>query len=388
MRTPALEARNIERSFGHVRALDGADFDVYPGEVVALIGDNGAGKSTLVKALSGNLAINSGTILVEWTRGGPTNPWHRQGVGDRNGLSGSRLGTGSVAGPEHVPRPRDPTPGTTGQARLPRYRGDAATVAAGIRRTRGADPEPDRCGREHVGRTTPSIAIARAVAWAEVIVFLDEPTAALGVRQTEHVLEMIRRVRDRGTAVVLISHSMPIVMAVADRIQVFRLGRRVATYAAQETNMEAAGRGHDRCRRGCRPMNADQPGVAETDQPLRASRGRDLFRQVLQLQAFQILLILIVTLVVFSLLAPKQFPTWGNARQVLQNMSILGVMGIGMTFVIITAGIDLSIGSVLVFSGVIASMAMRALGTEGWGVAISEGSWPFAAALLGVFSTE
>jgi simple sugar transport system ATP-binding protein len=88
------------------------------------------------------------------------------------------------------------------------------------------------------GGQRQAIAIARAVTWAEAIVFLDEPTAALGVRQTEHVLETIRRARDRGTAVVLISHSMPIVMAVADRIQVLRMGRRVATYAAQQTSME------------------------------------------------------------------------------------------------------------------------------------------------------
>ena len=120
-------------------------------------------------------------------------------------------------------------------------------------------------------------------------------------------------------------------------------------------------------------MNADQPDVEETDQRGLVSRGRDLFRKFLQLQAFQILLILIIILVIFSLLAPQHFPTWGNARQVLQNMSILAVMGIGMTFVIITAGIDLSIGSVLVFSGVISAMTMRALGSQGWGVVIIGG---------------
>lgn len=117
-------------------------------------------------------------------------------------------------------------------------------------------------------------------------------------------------------------------------------------------------------------MNAAQPGAGETDQRGLASRGRVLSRKFLQLQAFQILLILVIILVIFSLLAPQHFPTWGNARQVLQNMSILAVMGIGMTFVIITAGVDLSIGSVLVFSGVIAAMTMRALGAHGWGVVI------------------
>jgi ribose transport system permease protein len=120
-------------------------------------------------------------------------------------------------------------------------------------------------------------------------------------------------------------------------------------------------------------MIADQSDVEETAARGPVSRGRDLFRPVLELQAFQILLILIIILVIFSLLAPQDFPTWGNARQVLQNMSILAVMGIGMTFIIITAGIDLSIGSVLVFSGVISAITMRDLGSEGWGVAIIGG---------------
>lgn len=117
-------------------------------------------------------------------------------------------------------------------------------------------------------------------------------------------------------------------------------------------------------------MNTGKSDLETIDQSDRPSRGTDMLRRLLEVQAFQILLILIVILVVFSLLAPEVFPTWANARQVLQNMAILGVMGIGMTFVIITAGIDLSIGAVLVFSGVIASMSMRALGSEGWGVAI------------------
>ena len=93
-------------------------------------------------------------------------------------------------------------------------------------------------------------------------------------------------------------------------------------------------------------------------------------RQVLQVQSFQILLVLLVIFLVFSALAPEVFPTWGNVRQIIQNVSILGVLGIGMTFVIVTSGIDLSVGSNLVFSGVVAAKVMQAMGDSGWGTAI------------------
>lgn len=93
-------------------------------------------------------------------------------------------------------------------------------------------------------------------------------------------------------------------------------------------------------------------------------------RQVLQVQSFQILLVLLVIFLVFSALAPEVFPTWGNVRQIIQNVSILGVLGIGMTFVIVTSGIDLSIGSNLVFSGVVAAKVMQSIGDSGWGTAL------------------
>lgn len=238
MKTPALEARNIERSFGSVHALDGADFDVFPGEVVALIGDNGAGKSTLVKALSGNLAIDSGTILVNGKEVDLPTPNIARALGIETVYQDLALAP-------HLSPVQNMF-----LAREIRRRGLLGRLgfldtAAMRRQSRQAFDEmgaPIRSLTAAVGSMSggqrQAIAIARAVAWAKGIVFLDEPTAALGVRQTQHVLETVRRVRDRGTAVVLISHSMPEVMAVSDRIQVFRMGRRVATYDAQQTSME------------------------------------------------------------------------------------------------------------------------------------------------------
>ena len=133
------------------------------------------------------------------------------------------------------------------------------------------------------GGQRQAIAIARAVHWANRVVFLDEPTAALGVRQTANVLDTIRRVRDQGIAVVFISHSMPHVIEVSDRVQVLRLGRRVATYQTTDTYMEAAGRRDDRSRsggggmsvpvNGHRPAWPPSPTTTSTESPARTGRS-------------------------------------------------------------------------------------------------------------------
>lgn len=109
------------------------------------------------------------------------------------------------------------------------------------------------------------------------------------------------------------------------------------------------------------------PGATGTGYAQPSTRS---LRQILQVQSFQILLVLLVIFLVFAALAPEIFPTWGNVRQIIQNVSILGVLGIGMTFVIVTSGIDLSVGSVLVFSGVVAAKVMQAMGGAGWGTAL------------------
>jgi simple sugar transport system ATP-binding protein len=218
--------------------LDGADFDAFPGEVVALIGDNGAGKSTLVKALSGNLAINSGTILVNGKEVDLPTPTIARALGIETVYQDLALAP-------HLSPVQNMFLGREIRRRGLLGRLGFLDAPAMLRQSQQAFDElgaPIRSLTAAVGSMSggqrQAIAIARVVAWAKGIVFLDEPTAALGVRQTQEVLETIRRVRDRGTAVVLVSHSMPEVMTVADRIQVFRMGRRVATYAAQQTSME------------------------------------------------------------------------------------------------------------------------------------------------------
>lgn len=236
--SPILEARGLTRQFGQVTALDHADFDIAAGEVVALIGDNGAGKSTLVKALSGNLAVDSGEILFEG---------HHQEI--ETPMKASALGIETVYQDLALAPHLDPAQNMFLGREIMRH-GVAGTFGFMDNKRMRAEAKTafDKLGATVRSLTAPvgsmsggqrqAIAIARAVHWANKVVFLDEPTAALGVRQTANVLETIRRVRDHGVAVVFISHSMPHVMEVADRIQVLRLGRRVATYKASETSME------------------------------------------------------------------------------------------------------------------------------------------------------
>jgi simple sugar transport system ATP-binding protein len=236
--TPILEARGISRSFGHVRALDDANFEINAGEVVALIGDNGAGKSTMVKALSGNLDLDAGQIFFE---GKPVEFHNPQQVSDL----GIEVVYQDLALAPHL----DPVQNVFLGRELP-AKGILGAFGFMDNRTmrKKARASFDELGATVRSLTTPvgsmsggqrqGIAIARAIAWASKVVFLDEPTAALGVVQTKNVLETIKRVRDKGVAVVFISHSMPAVLEVADRIQVMRLGRRVATLPAEGTTVE------------------------------------------------------------------------------------------------------------------------------------------------------
>ena len=236
--TYALEARGLTRSFGAVRALNSVDFGVKPGEVVALIGDNGAGKSTLVKALSGNLSLDEGQIYVGGEPVTLDSPTTASKLGIETVYQDLALAPHLNAVENMFLGREIPRPGVGGAL------GFLDKIAMRDRAIKAFDDLGGtvRSFTAPVGAMSggqrQQIAIARAVYWAKGVVFLDEPTAALGVVQTKNVLETIRRVRDRGVGVVFISHSMPDVIAVADRVHVLRLGRNVATYRAEDTSME------------------------------------------------------------------------------------------------------------------------------------------------------
>jgi simple sugar transport system ATP-binding protein len=236
--TPILEARGFSRSFGHVRALHNADFDIDAGEVVALIGDNGAGKSTMVKALTGNLEVDSGELLFE---GKPVTIANPQQASDM----GMEVVYQDLALAPHLNPVQNmflgreiPRKGLLGRFGFMDEKAMREKARAGFADLGGTVRSLTSQVGTMSGGQRQQIAIVRSITWADKIVFLDEPTAALGVVQTKNVLDTIKRVRDKGIAVVLISHSMPAVLEVADRVQVMRLGTRIATFPVRDTTVE------------------------------------------------------------------------------------------------------------------------------------------------------
>ncbi|GAB3476097.1 ATP-binding cassette domain-containing protein [Amycolatopsis cihanbeyliensis] len=233
-----LEARDLVKTYGSVEALRGASFQAKPGEVTALIGDNGAGKSTLVKCLSGAERPDSGSILLDGAEIELDSPTAARGLGIET------VYQDLAVAPELDPAAnlflgrevyRKGLLGKLGMLDKAEMRRRAVEEFARLGVTLQNTDVP--IGSLSGGQRQ-SVAVARSVVWASKVVFMDEPTAALGVLQRERVLDVVRRVRDEGIAVVLISHNMPEVLSVADRVEVLRLGARVARFTAKDTKLE------------------------------------------------------------------------------------------------------------------------------------------------------
>jgi len=233
-----LEARGIVKSYGHVRALQGANFDVFPGEVAALVGDNGAGKSTLIKILSGTVQPDGGEIWFD----GKT-------LSIETPIAARHLGLETVYQDLALAADLDPAANLFlgREIRQPGFRGKLGFIDKKSMREKAKDAFATLgIGLQDIdvevamlsGGQRQAVAVSRAVTWASRVIFMDEPTAALGVVQAHRVLELIRRLRGSGMSVVLISHNLPQVFEVADRIQVLRLGRRVATVRPDQVSME------------------------------------------------------------------------------------------------------------------------------------------------------
>jgi simple sugar transport system ATP-binding protein len=234
----AFEAKGIAKRYGHVDALVGADFSVDAGEVVALIGDNGAGKSTLVKVMAGAIQPDAGELLLNGRPVRLSSPVHARALGIETVYQDLALAP-DLGPAENAFIGRELLkPGLLGRLGVLDKK-EMRVRAAQSFTSLGTDVKDlDAAVGELSGGQRQSVAICRSIMWANKIIFMDEPTAALGVRQTRNVLSLIKRVAEGGVAVVLISHNMPEVLDAADRIEVLRLGRRVARFKAAETNVE------------------------------------------------------------------------------------------------------------------------------------------------------
>src|SRR5262245_53759607 len=232
--TPTLELRGVSKSFGSVQALTDVDFEVRDGEVMALVGDNGAGKSTLIKSVAGIHPFDGGEVLFDG-----------QPVSIHGPKDAARLGIEvvyqdlalcdnlDVVQNMYLGREAHDVIHRLKEPEMERRTGETlATLAVTtIRSTR--QPVATLSGGQR-----QSVAVARAVMWNSRVVILDEPTAALGVAQTQQVLELVKRLGTQGLAVVLISHNLHDIFEVADRITVLRLGRNAGVYERRKTTQQ------------------------------------------------------------------------------------------------------------------------------------------------------
>jgi len=236
---PRLAAKGLSKAFGHVQALRDVDIEVYAGEILALVGDNGAGKSTLIKILSGALQPDSGEIRIDDQPVSFRNPIHAREHGietvyqelavvpilevAENLFLGREVRMGGPLGrvlpfiDKRSMRNRAREHLRSLDIAIPSVRQRADTLSGGQRQ---------------------AVAVARAPVFGRDIVIMDEPTAALGVRETAAVMDVIRRINERGLAIILISHNLPQVLELSHRIMVLRAGRRVGSVRTRETGVE------------------------------------------------------------------------------------------------------------------------------------------------------
>ena len=239
---PILKARGLLKRYGQVVAMNGADFDLYPGEILGVIGDNGAGKSTLIKALCGAVTPDHGEITLE---GQPVNfrsPQDASKAGIETVYQNLALSPAlSIADNMFLGR----------EWKKPGILGSVFRMADRTRMQKFARDKLSELGLMTIqninqavetlsGGQRQGVAVARAAAFGSKVVIMDEPTAALGVKESRRVLELIKDVRRRGLPIVLISHNMPHVFEVCDRIHIHRLGRRLCVVNPKDYSMSDA----------------------------------------------------------------------------------------------------------------------------------------------------
>jgi len=239
---PILKTRGLVKRYGRVTALNDCDFDLYPGEILAVIGDNGAGKSSLIKAISGAVIPDEGTIELEGKQVLFKTPIEARNAGIETVYQNLALSPAlSIADNMFLGR----------EIRKPGFVGNWLRMLdrpAMEKRAREKLTELGLMTIQNIGQAVETlsggqrqgVAVARAAAFGSKVVIMDEPTAALGVKESRRVLELILDVKKRGLPIVLISHNMPHVFEVADRIHIHRLGRRLVVINPKEYTMSDA----------------------------------------------------------------------------------------------------------------------------------------------------
>ncbi|SJM29765.1 ATP-binding cassette domain-containing protein [Mesorhizobium delmotii] len=240
--TPVLQAKGLNKRYGRVVALDNADFDLLPGEILAVIGDNGAGKSTLVKALCGAVIPDSGTIELNGQPVHFRSPIEARVAGIETVYQNLALSPAlSIADNMFLGR-EIRKPGFVGRWLRRLDRSAMQRIAReklselGLMTIQNINQAVETLS----GGQRQGVAVARAAAFGSRVVIMDEPTAALGVKESRRVLELMLDVKKRGLPIVLISHNMPHVFEVADRIHIHRLGRRLAVIDPKQYTMSDA----------------------------------------------------------------------------------------------------------------------------------------------------
>lgn len=239
---PILKGRNLTKRYGKVVALDNCDFDLYPGEILAVIGDNGAGKSTLIKALSGAVTPDDGEVTLEGKAVHFSSPNDARHAGIETVYQTLAVSPAlSIADNMFMGR----------EIRKPGWRGKLLKQLDKPMMEKVAREKLSELGLMTIqninqavetlsGGQRQGVAVARAAAFGSKVIILDEPTAALGVKESRKVLELILDVRSRGIPIILISHNMPHVFEVADRIHIHRLGRRLCVVDPKDYTMSDA----------------------------------------------------------------------------------------------------------------------------------------------------
>jgi D-xylose transport system permease protein len=396
-----LSARGIEKHFGAVRALNGIDLDIPRGQVTALVGDNGAGKSVLIKCIAGIHEPDAGEIIWEGKPVRIRNPREAAALGIEvvyqdlalcdnldvveNMFLGREVLTAGLLDEDSMERAASKTLSDLRVTTLQSVREPVASLSGGQRQ---------------------SIAVAKAVMWNSKLVILDEPTAALGVAQTRQVLDLVRRLADQGLAVIMISHNLNDVFAVADRLAVLRLGKLVAAGDASQFDPQmavelmtlgqtsrtpdrssrlAAEEIYDRGHKGNEtadeaPAASARPGIAGKASQAAAARGSslwDYFRaQWARVLAGQsgVLPVVIGTIIIAAVFQSQNpnFLTPGNLVNLLVQASVFMLIGMGEACVLLLAETDLSLGFVAGIAGTIVTI-----------LAQPEIGWPWWAAVPG-----